>query len=98
VRFFVECVLPIIVRRSDAKLRIAGSGSDQAAWLRSIAGQRVEIAGPIDDLAELFGHARVFVAPTRYGAGIPPEGHRRGEAWLARSRHRVDRRSAGLAR
>jgi len=71
VRFFVECVLPIIVRRSDAKLRIAGSGSDQAAWLRSIAGQRVEIAGPIDDLAELFGQARVFVAPTRYAGGIP---------------------------
>ncbi|HTS23803.1 MAG TPA: glycosyltransferase family 4 protein [Casimicrobiaceae bacterium] len=71
VRFFVERVLPRVAQRIDARLRIAGSGSDRAAWLAAIAGAGVDIEGPVADLAALFGQARVFVAPTRYGAGIP---------------------------
>jgi hypothetical protein len=71
VRFFIDRVMPIIAQRIDVCLRIAGSGSDRAAWLRSIAGPRIEIEGPVANLAGLFDRARVFVAPTRYGAGIP---------------------------
>jgi len=71
VRFFVERVMPIIAQHSDIGLRIAGSGSDRADWLGSMAGPRIGIEGPVADLAGLFDHVRVFVAPTRYGAGIP---------------------------
>jgi hypothetical protein len=70
VRFFINRVMPIIAQRSDVGLRVAGSGSDRAEWLRSIAGQRIRIEGPVENLAELFNRARVFVAPTRFGAGI----------------------------
>jgi hypothetical protein len=71
VRFFIARVMPIIVQRSDIGLCIAGSGSDRAAWLGSMAGPRIGIEGPVADLAGLFDRVRVFVAPTRYGAGIP---------------------------
>ncbi|HEX7271006.1 MAG TPA: glycosyltransferase family 4 protein [Casimicrobiaceae bacterium] len=71
VRFFIERVLPRVLQRIDVRLRIAGSGSDRAVWLASIAGANVNIEGPIADVAALFGRVRVFVAPTRYGAGIP---------------------------
>ena len=71
VRFFINNVMPMIANRTDVCLRVAGSGSDRAEWLRSIAGPRIEIEGPVANLAELFDRARVFVAPTRYGAGIP---------------------------
>ena len=71
VRFLVERVMPIIAQRSDVGLRIAGSGSDRADWLRSMAGPRISIEGPVDDLAGLLDRVRVFVAPTRFGAGIP---------------------------
>lgn len=71
VRFFIERVMPIIAQRSDIGLRIAGSGSDRAAWLGPMAGPRIGIEGPVANLAELFDRVRVFVAPTRYGAGIP---------------------------
>jgi len=71
VRFFIDRVMPIIARRSDVGLRVAGSGSDRADWLRSMAGPRIGIEGPVANLAGLFDRVRVFVAPTRYGAGIP---------------------------
>jgi glycosyltransferase involved in cell wall biosynthesis len=62
--------MPIIAQRSDIGLRVAGSGSDRAEWLSSIAGQRIRIEGPVENLAEQFNRVRVFVAPTRFGAGI----------------------------
>ena len=71
VRFFVERVLPIVGERTDARLRVAGSGSDQAGWLAAIAGPRTDIVGSVADLAAIFNRVRVFVAPARYGAGIP---------------------------
>jgi len=60
-----------VLQRIDVRLRIAGSGSDRAVWLASIAGANVDIEGSIAYVAALFGRVRVFVAPTRYGAGIP---------------------------
>ena len=35
----------------------------------------MRILGPKEDLASLYGEARVFVAPTRYAAGIPHKAH-----------------------
>jgi O-antigen biosynthesis protein len=52
-------------------LRVAGRGSEPGGWLSAIAPPRVELLGTVGALDELFDAARVFIAPTRYGAGIP---------------------------
>jgi glycosyltransferase involved in cell wall biosynthesis len=36
---------------------------------------RIDLLGPVPDLAALFNQCRVFVAPTRYSAGIPHKVH-----------------------
>jgi glycosyltransferase involved in cell wall biosynthesis len=53
------------------RVRIAGAGTDRAAWLNGYGGPQVDIVGPVEALAPLFDRARVFIAPTRFAAGIP---------------------------
>jgi GT2 family glycosyltransferase len=47
-------------------------GSDK---IRKLAGPSVQVTGPVPDLTELYDSARVFIAPTRYSAGIPHKIH-----------------------
>ena len=48
-----------------------GRGTGAGGWLEAYAGANVELVGPVADLAPLYDTALAFVAPTRYGAGIP---------------------------
>src|SRR5262249_48045216 len=43
--------------------------------IRQLAGPAVRITGLLQDLKPFYGNARVFVAPTRYAAGIPHKIH-----------------------
>jgi glycosyltransferase involved in cell wall biosynthesis len=43
--------------------------------IRELAGPGVRIVGHLLTLKDLYGRSRVFVAPTRYGAGIPHKVH-----------------------
>lgn len=69
--WFLEQVLPRLAARlpGSALVRVAGrSGS------LSLAGRRwegVHLLGPVEDLRPLYDRARVFVAPTRFSAGVP---------------------------
>ena len=47
-------------------------GRNGSTRLKPLAADRsIELAGMVNDVAPLFSRARVFVAPTRYAAGIP---------------------------
>ncbi|MBI3497419.1 MAG: glycosyltransferase [Proteobacteria bacterium] len=68
-RWFVGSVLPLIRRDlPDLCLRLVGSNPSRA--LADLAGEGVVVVGPVDDLSQEFGNARLFVAPLRYGAGL----------------------------
>jgi GT2 family glycosyltransferase len=71
VEFFIRDVLPALrARGCDAPLVIAGSRlPDPFNGMASGAG--IAIHRDVDDLTALYDDARVFVAPTRFGAGIP---------------------------
>jgi hypothetical protein len=71
LRYFVREVMPQFAGPDGMRLRIAGAGTDRAAWLTGYGGPQVDIVGPVDALAPLFDRARVFIAPTRFAAGIP---------------------------
>lgn len=53
------------------RLRVAGRGTGARGWLAAHAGANVELLGPVADLTPLYDAALAFVAPTRFGAGIP---------------------------
>ena len=74
LRWYLDEVFPALqalVGTEDATLTVAGfvGGDLDVAWLRDHPG--VRFIGPVTDLAPLFGAHRAFVAPTRFGAGLP---------------------------
>lgn len=79
--FFVEEVMPKLDRLIGEGwlLKVAGHAAGRA---RSLAGPRVQILGRVDDLRPLYDQARVFVAPTRFAAGIPMKVHGAAAAGL----------------
>jgi len=68
--WFTRDVLPR-AGTTGLRLTVAGSGTQPGAAAQPLAGPQVQLAGPQDNLAPLYARARVFVAPTRYGSGIP---------------------------
>jgi glycosyltransferase involved in cell wall biosynthesis len=78
VIWFLEEVFPKIQATlgHDISLTIAGiNKSDRIAQLARAVGPAVRITGYLADLTELYDSTRVFVAPTRYAAGIPHKVH-----------------------
>ena len=70
VRFFCRDVLPALrAEGCDAPFVVAGARIPES--LRSSADAAVTWRQGVDDLTPLYDEARVFVAPTRYAAGIP---------------------------
>jgi glycosyltransferase involved in cell wall biosynthesis len=58
---------------SDWMLRVVGRNG--AARVRALAGSRVQFLGRVEDIGDLYALSRVFIAPTRYAAGIPMKVH-----------------------
>lgn len=73
--WFVRDIMP----RIDAQIGTGWSldvvGRAGAHSLQDLAGERVRILGMIQDLDPLYARARLFIAPTRYAAGIPMKVH-----------------------
>jgi GT2 family glycosyltransferase len=75
VIWFVEEILPIIQARLGSQVRVTIAGVCDSARVRELASPGVRITGIVDDLSELYNQARVFIAPTRYSAGLPYKVH-----------------------
>jgi len=75
--WFVEEIFPEIKNRleTDPKLLIVGlNKSDKVADLAKRY-QSVELVGQVEDLSMYYNQARIFIAPTRFAAGIPMKVH-----------------------
>jgi GT2 family glycosyltransferase/glycosyltransferase involved in cell wall biosynthesis len=70
MQWFARDVLPHLKTRLGDAIRcvVAGRDADRmlAGFDRSLA-----LAGVVDDLTPLYDEARVFIAPTRFAAGLP---------------------------
>jgi lipopolysaccharide biosynthesis protein/GT2 family glycosyltransferase len=73
--WFVQEVMPELDRLlgTDYKLKLAGRNS--STRIQSLAGPRIELLGRVDDLTWCYDAARLFIAPTRYAAGLPQKVH-----------------------
>jgi len=73
LQWFVREVLPLLDDQLPPEVRFTVAGFVRPGLDLSDLGQhpRVDLAGPVDDLATLHDSHRLFIAPTRFAGGIP---------------------------
>jgi GT2 family glycosyltransferase len=72
--WFLENVFPRIQATiSDITVTVAGVNISQR--VRALAGPAVRMIGHVSDLTPFYAAAKLFIAPTRYAAGIPHKIH-----------------------
>jgi GT2 family glycosyltransferase len=71
VIWLVTRVLPLLRERVGEQVPLTIVGQDPPDDVKRLQGDDVKVAGPVADLEPLYDQARVFVAPTRFAAGIP---------------------------
>jgi GT2 family glycosyltransferase/SAM-dependent methyltransferase len=69
--WFAREVMPLIDAKigPNYRLRVAGQIDSNEIW--ALAGRRIELLGRVANLGPLYSSCRIFVAPTRFAAGIP---------------------------
>ena len=73
--WFVREIMPLLDRTMGAEYRLRVAGRVECGEVRALSSDRVEVLGIVPDLSELYGSSRVFIAPTRFAAGIPHKVH-----------------------
>ena len=73
LEWFIGSVLPCLEEQlpPDVRFTIAGYIHPSVDMAPFAQHPRIDIAGPVEDLAALFATHRVFVAPTRFAGGLP---------------------------
>ena len=67
-------VFPLIERAiPDIRLNVVGDNS--ASSLATIGKDNIHFTGRLDSIEEMYNSCRVFIAPTRFAAGIPHKIH-----------------------
>jgi glycosyltransferase involved in cell wall biosynthesis len=74
VLWFTKEILPLI-QQSLGSVPFMIAGVNKIDLSASPASSQVRILGKVDDLTAVYDQARVFVAPTRFAAGIPHKIH-----------------------
>jgi glycosyltransferase involved in cell wall biosynthesis len=72
--WFLKEIFPKIQTKLGA-IPLTIAGVNMSERVRQLAGSSVRITGQLPDLSDLYDSARVFIAPTRYSAGIPQKIH-----------------------
>ena len=68
--WLVEEIMPLVRRRGLPTSPPTSSGSSPTDDIRALESEDVRILGWVPDLANLYEHSRLSVAPLRYGAGV----------------------------
>ena len=75
VVWFSKKVLPLILKKLGPDVNFLIAGHDTAEFLDELNKGQIKVLGKVEDLTDLYNHARLFVAPTRFSAGIPHKAH-----------------------
>jgi glycosyltransferase involved in cell wall biosynthesis len=75
VIWFLSEIWPRILAQLGSEVPLTIAGVNNSERIRSLAGPSVTITGHMPDISPLYGRARVFIAPTRYAAGMPHKVH-----------------------
>jgi sugar transferase (PEP-CTERM/EpsH1 system associated) len=66
-RFLAEEILPMV---THPEVRVVLAGAEPKPSVQALASQRVQVTGWVDDIAEEYRKATLFVAPLRMGTGL----------------------------
>lgn len=69
--WFVEEIMPLLDGHLGPDYRLFIAGLADGALMTRLASARVTFLGVVDDLVPWYDRCRVFVAPTRFAAGLP---------------------------
>lgn len=86
--WFASEVMPQLDALIGTEYRLLVAGRCGAERIARLAGPRIQLLGRVEDLSPLYACARLFIAPTRFAAGIPHKVHEaasRGLPVVARS-------------
>lgn len=71
VTWFAKEVFPIVQGELTQEIEFLIAGLAAAEVAAPLASESVRFLGKVDDLTPIYNHARLFVAPTRFSAGVP---------------------------
>lgn len=74
VHWLVQEILPI-VKRFIPEIELDIIGSCKSKSIQSLVSETIHIHGRIDNLSDFYDRSKVFVAPTRFAAGLPYKIH-----------------------
>jgi len=75
MRWFCKEIFPRVRQRTGDGVKFIVAGRICEELKKELRGESIEIVGEIADPKALYNQARVFVAPTRFAAGIPYKVH-----------------------
>ena len=75
VTYFARHVLPLVRRMLGLPCKLTVLGDPGVGLAMELAGEDVMVAGRVADITPYTAAARIFIAPTRYAAGIPHKVH-----------------------
>ncbi len=75
VFWFVENIFPKIKEQLNRPIKFIIAGFNTCDRIFQLQSDSIEVVGKVDDLTQLYNQSRLFVAPTRYAAGIPFKVH-----------------------
>jgi glycosyltransferase involved in cell wall biosynthesis len=69
--WFAREAFPLVQSALGSEVRLLIAGTIKAREVEALASDAIELLGVVPDLGPLFDRCRIFVAPTRYSAGVP---------------------------
>ena len=72
--WFANAVLPLITEKCPG-IELLVVGDNSAPSLAELTQDNIRFLGRLDSIQDIYGDCRVFIAPTRFAAGIPHKVH-----------------------
>ena len=79
ILWFSQEIFPLIQQQLEQPIELLLAGNNQVSELQTqletLKNDSIKLIGRVENLFELYNSSRIFVAPTRYGAGIAHKVH-----------------------
>jgi O-antigen biosynthesis protein len=69
--WFVQDILPLVRKTLEQDVSLIAAGADGAPSVSRLKRRGTTFLGTVEDLSPVYNASRVFIAPTRFAAGIP---------------------------
>ncbi len=74
LHWFAEKILPEL-NKLDPTIMLIAVGDNSAPSLTALKSAQIQFTGQLDDIDSFYNSCRIFIAPTRFAAGIPHKVH-----------------------